>query len=253
MKQICLIIAVLALGASVPGCKTKPKPGTCKRDSDCKKGEHCVNGKCVQCAKDADCGPGKTCINGACREKPGYCATNKDCPDGKICKDHLCQGCQMDTECPSGKCVKGRCAESMSGTCKEDDDCKDSEVCKNGKCVAAPKPYAGPALCPLKTVHFAFNKAEVRRSDQKVLEQNAKCIRSVKDRKVQLAGHCDPRGTEEYNLALSDRRAQGVKRYLESLGISGARLHVIPKGELEASGTNEETWLKDRKVEFIWY
>ena len=253
MKQIVLILSLLVVGSTNPGCKTKPKPGTCKRDSDCQKGERCVNGRCVQCAKDADCGPGKTCINGTCRKKPGYCTSNKDCPDGRICMGNVCQGCTKDTECPSGKCEKGRCAEAMSGSCREDDDCKDDEVCETGKCVAAPKPYTGTELCALKTVYFTFNKAVLRPQDQNVLEENANCIRSVKDRQAHLNGHCDPRGTEEYNLALSNRRAQAVKLYLDSLGIPSSRLHVVPKGELEASGTNEETWFKDRKVEFVWY
>jgi peptidoglycan-associated lipoprotein len=244
------LLALLWLGSA--GCPTK-KPGQCKTDKDCKAGEKCVAGKCQACATDKDCGPGKTCLNGTCRPKPGYCNTTKECPDGKVCRDHLCQACQKDTECPSGKCDKGRCAESMAGTCKEDDDCKDEEVCKDGKCVPAPKPYSGPALCPLKTVYFAFNKAEIRPSDQKVLEQNARCILSVKERKVHLNGHCDPRGTEEYNLALSNRRAQAVKRYLERLGVPGSRLHVVPKGELEATGTDEASWFKDRRVAFIWY
>ncbi len=89
--------------------------------------------------------------------------------------------------------------------------------------------------------------------DQKTLEANAKCILSVKKRKVHLNGHCDPRGTEEYNLALSNQRAQAVKRYLESLGVVAGRLHIVPKGELEATGTAEDSWFKDRKVEFVWY
>ncbi|MFH2007318.1 MAG: OmpA family protein [bacterium] len=253
MRRYGLLIGLLALGVSQPACKTKLKPGTCKKDSDCKKGEKCVKGKCQQCASDKDCGPGKQCLNGTCRKKPGYCDSTQECPSGKVCRDHLCQACKQDTECPSGKCQKGVCAESMSGACKEDDDCKDEEVCKNGRCVAAPKPYSGPALCALKNVNFEFNKAVVRAQDQKVLEANAKCIRSVKDRKVHLNGHCDPRGTEEYNLALSNQRAQAVKRYMENLGIDGSRLHVVPKGELEATGTNEESWFKDRKVEFVWY
>jgi len=255
MKRLALLLGLastLTFALSLSGCPTK-KPGSCTKDSDCKKGEKCVKGKCQSCATDKDCGPGKQCVNGVCRKGPGYCDTNKDCPDGKVCKDHMCQACVKDAECPSGKCVKGRCAESMSGSCKEDDDCKDEEVCKNGRCVAAPKPYTGPALCALGTVHFVFNKAVVRTQDQKTLEVNAKCILSVKTRKVHLNGHCDPRGTEEYNLALSNQRAQAVKRYLISLGVPGPRLHIVPKGELEATGTNEETWLKDRKVDFVWY
>ncbi len=245
-----VMLWVLVLGLT--GCPTK-KPGSCKTDKDCKAGEKCVAGKCQQCGTDQDCGPGKTCLNGQCQKKPGYCDAQKDCPSGKVCRDHLCQDCTQDTECPSGKCVKGRCAERMAGACKVDDDCKDEEVCKDGKCVPAPKPYTGPALCTLKTVYFAFNKSNIRRQDQKLLEDNAKCIQSVKDRKVHLNGHCDPRGTEEYNLALSNRRALAVKRYLENLGVPGTRLHVVPKGELEATGTDEDGWFKDRKVEFVWY
>ena len=174
MKKYAMLIGLIAVGLSQPACKTKLKPGTCKKDSDCKKGEKCVKGKCQQCATDKDCGPGKQCLNGQCRKKPGYCDSTKDCPSGKVCRDHLCQACKQDKECPSGKCEKGVCAESMTGACKEDDDCKDEEVCKNGRCVAAPKPYSGPTLCALKTVHFAFNKAAIRGQDQKVLEANAK-------------------------------------------------------------------------------
>jgi peptidoglycan-associated lipoprotein len=139
----------------------------------------------------------------------------------------------------------------MTGACKVDDDCKDEEVCKDGRCVPAPKPAEG--LCTLKIVFFAYNRADIRQEDRALLEENAKCIQSVKDRRVHLNGHCDPRGTEEYNLALSNQRAQSVKRYLQSLGIPDNRLHVVPKGELEASGTDDESWTKDRKVEFVWY
>jgi peptidoglycan-associated lipoprotein len=243
-------LALLAAGG-LTGCPKKP--GQCDSDKDCKKGEKCVAGKCQQCATDQDCGPGKQCLNGLCRKKAGYCESHKDCPEGKVCRDNLCQDCQKDTECPSGRCVKGRCAEQMAGSCKVDDDCKDEEVCKDGRCVPAPKPYTGPQLCKLQSVHFGFDKAVIRRADQSVLEQNAKCIQSVEDRKVHLEGHTDPRGTEEYNLALSNRRAQAVKRYLMSLGVTGSRLHVVPKGELESTGTDEQGWFEDRKVEFIWY
>jgi peptidoglycan-associated lipoprotein len=75
----------------------------------------------------------------------------------------------------------------------------------------------------------------------------------VESRTVHLVGHTDPRGTEEYNLALSDQRAQAVRRYLENLGVPSGRLVVVPKGELEAQGTDEQTWAEDRRVELIWF
>ncbi|MDY0000040.1 MAG: OmpA family protein [Polyangia bacterium] len=247
--HLSLVFVCAFLALAVSGCPKKP--GTCSKDSDCKPGERCVAGKCQQCGEDKHCGPGMQCINGECKKKPGYCETAKDCPDGKICKDNLCQDCATDQDCPGGRCEKGRCAEQMTGACKVDDDCKDEEVCKDGRCVPAPKPAEG--LCTLKIVFFAYNRADIRQEDRALLEENAKCIQSVKDRRVHLNGHCDPRGTEEYNLALSNQRAQSVKRYLQSLGIPDNRLHVVPKGELEASGTDDESWTKDRKVEFVWY
>jgi len=87
----------------------------------------------------------------------------------------------------------------------------------------------------------------------KILQQDAECFKKVPGRVVNLEGHCDPRGTEEYNLALSNQRAQSTKKYLVGLGVDPGRLHVVPKGELEATGTGEASWSKDRKVVFIWY
>lgn len=206
-----------------------------------------------KCTKDTDCGQGSICVAGVCRPRKGSCRTSSNCPKGAVCREHRCQDCQKHSECGSGRCVRGKCQEAMTGTCREDDDCRDEEVCRSGRCVASPRPYTGPALCRLQPVLFSFNKAEISLSAQKALEKNAQCIRRIKSRKVHLEGHCDPRGTEEYNLALSNRRAQAAKRYLEHLGIKGARLHVIPKGELEARGTDEAGWARDRRVEFIWY
>jgi peptidoglycan-associated lipoprotein len=69
---------------------------------------------------------------------------------------------------------------------------------------------------------------------------------------VSLISHTDPRGTDEYNIALSDQRGRAVADYLSRLGIDAGRLRVIPKGEGEAIGSNESTWAQDRKVEFQW-
>ena len=67
-----------------------------------------------------------------------------------------------------------------------------------------------------------------------------------------MEGHCDARGTEEYNLALGDRRARSVKRYLLRLGAPRDRIRAVSKGKLEATGYDAGSWAKDRKVIFVW-
>ena len=71
-------------------------------------------------------------------------------------------------------------------------------------------------------------------------------------RLVYLEAHADPRGTEEYNIMLTDKRGQSVKKFLTDLGVDGQNLQVVSKGALEATGTNESEWQQDRRVEFIW-
>ena len=87
---------------------------------------------------------------------------------------------------------------------------------------------------------------------QQLLNRNAECIQKAAGRNVFIAGHTDPRGTEEYNIALSERRAQVVADYLARLGIDPARFRVIPKGETESTGVDDESSNKDRKVVFEW-
>ena len=77
-------------------------------------------------------------------------------------------------------------------------------------------------------------------------------MQSAPGRGVFLNGHTDPRGTEEYNIALSERRAQTVADYLARLGIDPARFRVVPRGETQATGTSESGWSRDRRVEIEW-
>jgi peptidoglycan-associated lipoprotein len=67
-----------------------------------------------------------------------------------------------------------------------------------------------------------------------------------------LVGRADSRGTTEYNMALADRRAQSVRDYLKRTGIAATRLSVVPRGALDATGTNETGWAKDRRVDSEW-
>lgn len=99
--------------------------------------------------------------------------------------------------------------------------------------------------------NFAYDQVELLPEDRAVLEQIATCLTSgpLKGKGLNLVGRADPRGTEEYNLGLGARRAQSVSDYLQKLGVTSPQLAESTKGALEATGTDEETWAKDRRVD----
>ncbi len=105
----------------------------------------------------------------------------------------------------------------------------------------------------LKDVHFDFDKFEVRRGDEEVLKENAAWLKKNPRAKIQVEGHCDERGTVEYNLALGERRAGYAKQYLVSLGISADRISTISYGKERPldTGHDEEAWAKNRRVHFV--
>jgi peptidoglycan-associated lipoprotein len=99
--------------------------------------------------------------------------------------------------------------------------------------------------------NFAYDQVELLPEDRAVLEQIATCLTSgpLKGRALTLVGRADPRGTEEYNLGLGARRAQSVSDYLHKLGVTSPQLAETTKGDLEASGSDESGWQKDRRVD----
>ena len=106
------------------------------------------------------------------------------------------------------------------------------------------------APCALETVYFAFDSSELDSSARAALQEAAECYRGKQDPGItlRLTGACDPRGTEEYNLALGERRAQSVRSYLISLGMDGSRISTTSVGEEMATGTDEGGWARDRNV-----
>jgi peptidoglycan-associated lipoprotein len=72
---------------------------------------------------------------------------------------------------------------------------------------------------------------------------------ALKGRSLLMVGHADPRGEEDYNMALGGRRAESVRGAMESLGVDKGRMDVSSRGELEATGVDEESWAKDRRVD----
>jgi peptidoglycan-associated lipoprotein len=118
--------------------------------------------------------------------------------------------------------------------CGKDDECADDEDCVNGACRKAGAASGGDdATCTLSTVYFAFDDSTVQASERDRLGANVACIEKTKGKMVYLIGHTDTSGTEEYNIALSERRAQAVADYMSRLGTDPARLQIVPKGETE--------------------
>jgi peptidoglycan-associated lipoprotein len=237
---------LLGCVALLTGCP--PKYPKCNKDEDCREGEFCVNGMCQQCRTSKDCLKGQICKGGRCVS--GGCETSEDCPDGKACKDGKCVPCQSDGDCgPGAKCKNGRCLRP--GQCLTDADCPPNHECQNGHCVAPPGD-GGKAKCTPDPVYFDFDEFVLTSEATQSLQAAANCIKSVPNRVVRLEGHTDPRGTEEYNITLGENRAQSVKRYLGRIGVEERRMRTLSKGKLEASGTDEQGWAKDRRVQFVW-
>lgn len=105
----------------------------------------------------------------------------------------------------------------------------------------------------LFTVYFDFDNYSIRDNDAENLAKNARWLGLNQSVKVIVEGHADERGDEEYNLALGDKRAQSVKRYLNDLGISPSRLDIVSYGEEKpvVDGHDEDAWSKNRRAEFV--
>lgn len=106
---------------------------------------------------------------------------------------------------------------------------------------------------PLSDIHFGYNTYNIEPQDGSVLKQNASWLQSNPRTRVQVEGHCDERGSEEYNIALGAKRAQAAKDYLETLGVEGSRISTISYGkELPMCTDHDEScWQQNRRDHFV--
>jgi Cys-rich repeat protein len=244
---LAAVIAV-GLGLTAAGCGDSSKKPGCKSDKDCANNLVCASGSCVQCNTDDQCGLGKVCSAHACIPEP-ECKSDDKCPLGQVCQAGKCKACAADSECgPGGRCDAGACVRGKK--CQKDDECADDEDCTAGVCQKAGAARAGGATCTLATVYFGYDDSTVQASERDRLTANAACIEKTPGKTVLLVGHTDTSGTEEYNIALSERRAQAVADYMSRLGTDPARMQVVPKGETEPTGLGDD---RDRRVEFQWH
>ena len=245
-RNVSTIVGIVVLIGFAIGCSDPPNKPGCKADKDCK-GLVCSSNKCVECTLESQCPTGKRCEANACVAKDG-CTNDSEC-HGKVCQAGKCKPCTADSECGlGGSCNAGICTKATK--CGKDEDCRDDEDCANGFCRRSGTGGTPPGVaCTLATVYFAFDDSSIQTSERERLAANAQCIENTAAKSVFLSGHTDTSGTEEYNIALSERRAQSVADYMTRLGTDPARLLVVPKGETEPTGLGDD---KDRRCDFQW-
>lgn len=118
----------------------------------------------------------------------------------------------------------------------------------------AEAPKAAPAvIAVLKDIGFDFDKYNIRPGDAETLKQNLDWFNANQGKNVKVEGHCDERGSVEYNLVLGQKRADSTKNYLINLGVDGKFLATVSYGKEKPvdPGHNEEAWAKNRRAHFL--
>jgi peptidoglycan-associated lipoprotein len=105
---------------------------------------------------------------------------------------------------------------------------------------------------PLGTIYFDYDSAVIRDDARPVLDTNATWLKKFRTVKILVEGHCDERGTEEYNMALGEKRAKGAQDYLLSLGIGSDRIKILSYGKSQPTnpGHDESAWQMNRRAQF---
>jgi peptidoglycan-associated lipoprotein len=242
MRRIAILVGAGLLLALQTACP--PAYPKCNNDEGCKENnEVCVQGQCVECATDGQCKENFVCQANKCVPRPPECQPGDNkCGTGKRCEAGRCVTAECDPTkpCkPGSTCQDGRCVARPPGTCDVDAECGVNEKCEANKCT--PTDTTPPGTCDWSPIRFNFNEATLTSESQQRLASLADCLKRETG-KVRLEGHADERGTEEYNLLLSNRRA---------LGVPDNRLDTVGFGENRPAnpGHDEAAWGENRRVE----
>lgn len=117
----------------------------------------------------------------------------------------------------------------------------------------AARPAPAPARIDLETIYFEFDDSSLRPDSKAALRASAGTLKQNPNIRIEVQGNCDERGSNEYNLALGNRRAESARRYLIDLGINSSRLSTVSYGEERPAvrGSNEVAWARNRRDEFV--
>ena len=256
VRQLCVLTVMLGLAAC------KPDANVCESSEDCQGpttlGDVCINGTCQECIEDSQCvnarGEGFACQTGRCEENAQasapQCSVDQDCANEQGCDGGQCVtrapiatkavACLQDHECSGEYCVAGTCQAEPDAAARKRQECREF--------------FSAQASTTREAIFFDFNDYALTTSSRQNLEMTADCLKiGAVSLTLVLEGHCDDRGTQEYNLALGEKRANTVKNYLNALGVDTSRLVTRSKGENEPRCMNptEDCWSKNRRVELI--
>lgn len=192
----------------------------------------CVEASCdadataTECQSDAQCEPGRLCLDGSCGS----------CSEPRQCASTVCN--------PSGRCEPLPCAT--------DDTCPSQQICDGGQCVHTPSAEQ-QGVCGIPTLYFAFDSAKLTPNNQERLASAVPCLLELlaSGGELLIEAHADTLGGEQYSLVLAERRGGSVREFLASMGIPTERMRVTGKGALEATGSDEPSQARDRRVRII--
>ena len=138
--------------------------------------------------------------------------------------------------------------QTPTNSCSQDVDCPAGQLCLDGRCQDI---SSNLQACLSIRVHFGFNQSDIDSADRDGLERAARCLKADHDLHISIAGNADERGTEEYNMALGDRRAHAVNDYLRSLGASDAQMQTVSFGKEKplCSEHDESCWSQNRRAD----
>ncbi len=164
----------------------------------------------------------------------------------------------LATGCAKKPAVDEYPAQDSSGTLVSEQRpaaVDESAVSSTDRAISAEEAAAAArraAASGLQRIHFDFDRSDLTEEAKQILVNNAGLLRAAARVKVLIEGHTDERGSDEYNLALGERRANSARNFLISLGISADRMRIISYGEEMpvALERNEDAWAKNRRAEF---